>query len=83
MTEEEKAEDLWQVEGWERASVSGNEKQKKSSADSQKGKQTKYGSQWLDLVQHWCFFWELRQEWPADIFKNKQKKFFFWEFLQQ
>lgn len=20
------------------------------------GKQTKYGSQWLDLVQHWCFF---------------------------
>ncbi len=38
MTEEEKAEDLWQVEGWERASVSGNEKQKKSSADSQKRK---------------------------------------------
>ena len=70
MTEEEKAEDLWQVEGWERASVSGNEKQKKSSADSQKRKTTKYGSQWLDLVQHWCFFWELRQEWPADIFQE-------------
>lgn len=34
------------------------------------GKQTKYGSQWLDLVQHWCFFWELRQEWPADIFQE-------------
>ncbi len=33
MTEEEKAEDLWEVEGWERASVAGNEKQKKSSAD--------------------------------------------------
>ena len=41
MTEEEKAEDLWQVEGWERASVSGNEKQKKSSADSQKRKTNK------------------------------------------
>lgn len=36
-----KAEDLWQVEGWERASVSGNEKQKKSSADSQKRKTNK------------------------------------------
>lgn len=41
MTEEEKAEGLWQVEGWERASVSGNEKQKKSSADSQKRKTNK------------------------------------------
>ena len=41
MTEEEKAEDLWQVEGWERASVSGNEKQKKSSVDSQKRKTNK------------------------------------------
>ena len=40
-TEEEKAEGLWQVEGWERASVSGNEKQKKSSADSQKRKTNK------------------------------------------
>ena len=70
MTEEEKAEDLWQVEGWERASVSGNEKQKKSSADSQKRKTNKIWSQWLDLVQHWCFFWELRQEWPADIFQE-------------
>ena len=41
MTEEEKAEDLWQVEGWERVSVSGNEKQKKYSADSQKRKTNK------------------------------------------
>ena len=40
------------------------------------GKQTKYGSQWLDLAQHWCFFWELRQEWPAEIYsKNKQRNF--------
>ena len=51
MTEEEKAEDLWQVEGWERASVSGNEKQKKvfSGLTEAENKQNN-GSQWLD----WC-----------------------------
>ena len=35
---------------------------KKLQRTHRSGKQTKYGSQWLDLVQHWCFFWELRQE---------------------
>lgn len=70
MTEEEKEDNLWQMENWERASVSGNEKQKKFQRTHRSGKQTKYGSQWLDLVQHWCFFWELRQEWPADTFQE-------------
>ena len=41
MTEEEKEDNLWQMENWERASVSGNEKQKKVSADSQKRKTNK------------------------------------------
>ena len=41
MTEEEKEDNLWQMENWERASVSGNEKQKKASADSQKRKTNK------------------------------------------
>ena len=41
MTEEDKEDNLWQMENWERASVSGNEKQKKVSADSQKRKTNK------------------------------------------
>ena len=51
MTEEEKAEDLWQVEGWERASVSGNEKQKKifSGLTEAENKQNMEASGWI-----WC-----------------------------
>lgn len=56
MIEVEKAEDLWQMENWERASASGNEKQKKSSADSQKRKTNKIWKPVAGLVQHWCFF---------------------------
>lgn len=56
MTEEEKAEDLRQVEAGKEPVCPEMKNRKNLQRTHRSGKQTKYGSQWLDLVQHWCFF---------------------------
>ena len=77
MTEEEKAEDLWQVEGWERASVSGNEKQKIFSGLTEaENKQNREASGWI-----WCSIGASSGNYGRNgrriYSKNKQRNFSF------